>query len=132
MILFATDVPFEEVERSSGMSSGYESRSNLTIRSALAWEDLWLEIHGGDVPVPECPAINFTSEMIIAVFRGYCGSGGFSTTIVRAISTGTYYIVYVEESLHGDLTEVISYPYHIVKISKAPRNMQFQFVYTKV
>ncbi|MFW9798819.1 MAG: protease complex subunit PrcB family protein [Candidatus Thorarchaeota archaeon] len=130
-LLLGVDVPFEEIDKGD-KSSGYTLRANLTIRDAAAWECLWLEIHGGGFSIPELPAINFTSETIIAVFRGYCGGGGFWTRITRIISTSTYYMVYVEESLYGDLTEVITYPYHIVKISDVPVNMQFQFTYNAV
>ena len=130
-LLFATEVTFEEIDW-GGMSSAYESRANLTIRNARNWNDLWLEIHGGDFPIPETPVVNFTSEMVIAVFQGYCGSGGYSTNITKIVMTDSYYLVYVNELHPGEgciTTTVITHPYHIVKITGYPLNLPVEFIY---
>jgi len=81
---------------------------------------------------PEVPSVNFTSEMLIAVFQGERGSSGYLTHITRIIMTNTYYLVYVDE-IHpgencGTLT-VMTYPYHIVKINGHPLNLPVLFVY---
>ena len=130
-LLFATEVPFEVIE-SGGMGSGFEERANLTIRTRAEWQSLWTEIHSGDVPIPDVPSVNFTSEMIFAVFQGYCGSSGYSSTITRIVTTGTYYVVYVDEMHPGEgcvVLPVITYPYHIVKITGYPLNLPVQFVF---
>ena len=129
-LLFGTEVPFEEIDPGRGYH--YESRANFTIRNATAWENLWSDLYSGHSHIPEVPTVNFTSEMLIAVFQGICGSSGFATTITRIIVTNAYYAVYVDEIHPGEgcpVLAVITYPYHIVKISDYPLNLPVQFVY---
>ncbi len=129
-LLFSTEMPFEEIDPGGGY--GYESRANFAIGNATAWENLWLDLYSGHSHIPEVPTINFTSEMLIAVFQGSCSSSGYVTTITRIIVTIAYYVVYVDEMHPGEgcvVAAVITYPYHIVKISDYPLNLPVQFVY---
>jgi len=124
------EVPFETIDK--GEISGYESRDNVTIRDGLAWEDLWTEMQSIYSHPDDLPEVNFAEEIVIGVFRGYCGSGGYWIRITRIALTETNYIVYVEESLHGGFTCVITYLYHVVKISGYPLNLPVQFVFSMV
>jgi hypothetical protein len=129
-LLFSTEVPFEEIDPGRGYD--YESRANFTIRNATAWENLWLDLYSGHSHIPEVPTVNFTSEMLIAVFQGIRGSSGYGTTITRIIVTNAYYVVYVDEIHPGEgcgVLAVLTYPYHIVKIGDYPLNLPVQFVY---
>jgi hypothetical protein len=124
------DVPFEEIDK--WWISGYESRDNLTIRDDETWETLWTEMESIHSHPADLPKINFTREMIIAVFQGERGSSGYWTNITRIIMTNAYYVVYVDEIHPGEtciLLAVMTYPYHIVKISDLPLNLPVQFVY---
>lgn len=128
--LFDTEVPFEEIDR--WWISGYETRNNLTIRDDETWETLWTEMESIHSHPADLPEINFTREMIIAVFQGKRGSSGYWTTITRIIMTNAYYVVYVDEIHPGEscgTLAVITYPYHIVKISDLPLNLPVQFVF---
>ncbi len=125
-----TDVPFETVD--SGGGYNYETRDNYTITDTATWESLWLDLYSGHSHPPEVPIVNFTSEMLIAVFQGVRGSSGYSTNITRIIVTNAYYIVYIDEIHPGEncgILAVMTYPYHIVKISDHPLNLPVQFVY---
>ncbi len=129
-LLFGTEVPYEEVHNWGG--SGYAVRANFTIRNATVWENLWLDLHSGHSSIPEVPTVNFTSEFLIAVFQGERPSSGYWTDITRIILIRGYYLVYVDE-VHpgancGTLT-VMTYPYHIVKISDYPLDLPVRFVY---
>ena len=124
-----SDVPFEVIDPGDGYN--YEQRANFTITNETEWENLWLELYSGHVPVPEVPTVNFTSEMLIAVFQGERGSSGYLTNITRIIMTDSYYVVYVDETHPGEdciLLTVMTYPYQIVKISD-PLNLPIRFVY---
>jgi hypothetical protein len=102
------DVPFEEIDK--WWISGYESRDNLTIRDDETWETLWTEMES----IHSHPA------------------DLHKTNITRIIMTNAYYVVYVDEIHPGEtciLLAVMTYPYHIVKISDLPLNLPVQFVY---
>ncbi|NHI83461.1 MAG: protease complex subunit PrcB family protein [Candidatus Thorarchaeota archaeon] len=125
-----TDMPFEMVDPGNGY--GYESRANFTIENGTFWESLWLELYSGYEPIPEVPAVNFTSETLIAVFQGVRSSGGHWTNITRIIMTDTNYVVYVDEMHPGNgcgVTAVLTYPYQIVKINEHPLSLPVQFIY---
>jgi len=126
----STRVPFEEIDKD--WISGYESRDNLTIRDDETWETLWTEMEFSQSHPADLPKINFTREMIIAVFQGERGSSGYWTNITRIIMTNSSYVVYVDEIHPGESCgglAVMTYPYHIVKISDLPLNLPVQFVY---
>jgi len=129
-LLFATEVTFEEVDWNGGY--GFGSRANFTIRNATYWESLWLDLYSGHSHIPEVPTVNFTSEMLIAVFQGERSSSGYLTNITRIIMTTTYYLVYVDEIHPGEdciTLTVMTYPYHIVKIGDYPLNLPVRFAY---
>ena len=128
--LFDTEVPFEEIDK--GWISGYQSRNNLTISDNETWETLWTDMESIHSHPADLPEINFTRDIIIAVFQGERGSSGYWTNITRIIMNNTNYVVYVDEIHPGDgcvLLAVMTYPYHIVKISDLPLNLPVQFVY---
>jgi hypothetical protein len=121
-------IPFEEIEK--GEISGYESRDNLAIRNDEAWEAIWTEMQNIYSQPDDLPKVNFTEEFVIAVYRGSCGSNGYSITITRIVVTIVNYIIYVQESGQGGPLAVMTYPYHVVKISGHPLNLPVQFVFS--
>ncbi|MHA2135473.1 MAG: protease complex subunit PrcB family protein [Candidatus Thorarchaeota archaeon] len=126
----STEVFFEVIDPGGGYD--YEARDNFAIRDAETWESLWLDLYSGHSPIPEVPVVDFTSEMLIAVFQGERSSGGYSTNITQINMTIAYYIVYVDEIHPGEncvTISVMTYPYCIVKISDLPLNLLIRFVY---
>ena len=124
------EVPFEVVD--SGGGYYYATRANFTITNSTFWESLWQFLYSGHSHPPEVPTVNFTSEMLVAVFQGERSSGGYLTNITRIIMTSMYYMVYIDEIHPGEscgTAAVMTYPYHIVKIIGHPLNLPVQFVY---
>ena len=125
-----SEIPFETVD--SGVWGRYADRANFVIRNETIWENVWLELYNGYEPIPDTPTVNFSSEMLIAVFQGERTSGGYWTNITRITMTSLYYVVYVDEVHPGEgcvVTAVLTYPYQIVKISDFSFNLAVQFVY---
>ena len=122
------EVPFEEIDK--GEISGYESRNNVVVRDELAWETLWAEMQSINSQPDTLPWINFTEGIVIAVFRGYCGTDGYSITITRIVVTVSSYIVYVQESGLGGPLTVVTYPYHVVKVSGHSLTLPVSFVFS--
>ena len=129
-ILPSTEVSFTTID--PGYGYNHAERENFAIRDATTWEELWLDLYSGNIPIPEVPFVNFTSEMLIAVFQGERTSGGYSTNITRVTVNTLYYRVYVDEMHPGEdcgTIAVMTYPYCIIKISDIPLNLPIQFVY---
>lgn len=124
-----TSIPFETVEH--GGSCGITARIEFVITNEQDWETLWIGFSNDTTPVPEVPPVNFTTDMIIAVFQGERMTGGYSTTIQRIELTNSSYVVYVNE-MHpgsGAVIMVVTHPYHIVKLSGFPQDLPVEFVY---
>ncbi|MFX1535785.1 MAG: protease complex subunit PrcB family protein [Promethearchaeota archaeon] len=126
-------ISFETIEQ--GAYCGITTRVNYTITESEAWEKLWTDFHRGHTPLPELPSIDFTTELIFAVFQGERSTGGYMTNITRISVTETSFKVYIDEvhpGAHCVTTQAITQPYHIVKISNFPQKLPVQFIYNIV
>ena len=124
------EVPFEVVDPGGGYY--YASRANFTITNTTFWESLWSFLYSGHSDPPDVPIVNFTSDMLIAVFQGERGSSGYMTNITKIMFTTTYYVVYVDEIHPGEncgTAAVMTYPYQIVKINNQPLNLPVRYIY---
>ena len=123
------DTPFQTVEKY--LFSGHTQAKNYVITSDEDWERLWLIVHNSDTP--PLPGIDFTKQMIIAVFQGEKSSGGYGIAITDLIKVGKRLRVKVTE-LEPDLScvtlTVVEQPYHIIvteRLSKKVlRNVSFE------
>ncbi|MFX1255789.1 MAG: protease complex subunit PrcB family protein [Promethearchaeota archaeon] len=126
-------ISFETIEQ--GAYCGIITRINYTITNSEAWEKLWTDFNKGRTPLPELPSIDFTTDIVIAVFQGGQSTGGYMTNITKITVTETSYKVYVDEhhpGAHCATTQALSQPYHIVKISNFSQELPVQFVYNTV
>lgn len=129
-ILPSTEISFETIDPGGGYN--YAERANFAIRDTATWENLWADLYSGHHPVPEVLSIDFTTELLIAVFQGERSSSGYLTIITKITMTITHYTVYVDEIHPGEdciTLTVMTYPYHIVKIGNQPLNLLVRFVY---
>lgn len=69
--------------------------------------------------------IDFNQFMIIAAVDQVRNSGGHSIDIMTAVENPLNITVDVEKLLNGNLTTVITQPYHIVKIQKNVKTVIF-------
>jgi hypothetical protein len=108
------------------MSAITEPRE-VVIRSSAEWNALWKE-HGSTQPVP---AVNFSKELVAAVFLGIRPTGGFSVEVVGARIEGDVLIVEYVEQRPGRgsiVTQVLTSPFHIVKLPAHKGSVRFQAV----
>lgn len=106
-----------------GSYCGYTESSSLVIKDKDQWREIWAKVYALQLPKPDLPEINFEKDMIIAVFMGEHGSGGFSIEIKDIFKTDKEIVVEVEERKpdHGSIvTMALTQPYHIVVISISP------------
>ena len=126
-------ISFETIGQ--GYNCGISTKSNYTITEFEAWEKLWTDIHKTHYPRPELPSIDFTTDIVFAVFQGEYPTGGYMTNITRISLTETSYKVYIDEfqpGPHCGTTQAFTQPYHIVKISNYPQDLPVQFIYNIV
>jgi hypothetical protein len=113
--------------------SGVSTRKNLVIRDAAAWARLWAEHTGGQSPAPALPQVDFSRQMLVAVFAGEfpnaCQRIG-----VRSVSAGAGKLKV--EVDHRDISDiarclpVVAHPVHIVAVDRVDAEVEFADIRT--
>src|SRR5439155_16450083 len=101
-----------------GDQSSIEDAKQVLVRTEAEWTQLYRQ-HKFDKPAP---TIDFSKEMIVAVFMGSRPTAGFSTAIVSATAANGALNVRYSESrppAGGVTAQVLTFPYHIAAIPKA-------------
>ncbi len=100
-----------------GQSSQIDAARLASARTAGEWTKLWAA-HDGSRPRP---AVDFTKDVVAAVFLGSRPSAGYGVEIVRARQSGAMLVVSYKETRpapDGVAAQVLTSPYHIVAIPK--------------
>lgn len=123
---------YEEIDQ--GFYCGIITRSEYVIDDNETWNILWTNIHNISIETPVLPYVNFSKEVVIAVFLGDLPTGGYSVDIKRIEVTTFGWIIHVDETHPGEgcgVTMAVTQPYHIVKANTtAP--MQAEFTYNVI
>jgi hypothetical protein len=111
----AAAIPFSSIEK--GSASGITTPTTLVVRRQEDWHRIWARHASVRTPTPGPPQIDFSQEIVIAVFAGERMTGGF-TVQVTAIeeSAGVIRVTYREIGPPPDslLTQALTQPYHLV------------------
>jgi hypothetical protein len=113
-VLQAT-VPMRSLDK--GPMSQVDSARQAVARSAAEWSTLWSQ-HAGD---RTRPAVDFSKEMVVAVFLGTRPTAGFSVEVVGARQEGATLIVSYRESRPQPgavAAQVLTSPFHLVAVPK--------------
>lgn len=107
-----------------GPMSEIEAPRQAAVRSATEWSALW-KTHDPRGPMP---AVDFSREMVVAVFSGSRPTGGFGVEIIRAVgNSGTLVVEYVETGPSRDAvaSQILTAPYHLAAIPKHDGEVRF-------
>ena len=113
--ILQTSVPIRSLDR--GAMSQIDGARQAVARSDAEWRMLWSQ-HAGD---RARPAVDFSKEMVVAIFLGTRPTAGFSVEIVGAREEGAMLIVSYRETRPqpGIVTaQVLTSPYHLVAVPK--------------
>jgi len=101
-----------------GDQSNIESPMQAIARTQAEWEALYRKHNYDRQP----PKVDFSKEMVVAVFMGSRPNAGFSTTILSSLTVNGVLVVRYKETMPRPGTvsaQVLTFPYHIVAIPKA-------------
>jgi hypothetical protein len=110
-----------------GPMSDIESPRQVAVRTDAEWSALW-KAHGD---AGALPSIDFSREMVVAVFLGSRPTAGYGIEVVRAVAAPAAMIVeYVETTPPRDLltAQVITAPYHLAAVPKYDGEVTFRRV----
>jgi len=109
-----------------GDQSNVDDAKQALVRTEAEWTKLWQQ-HAPDHPKP---AVDFSKEMVVAVFMGSRPNAGFSTTITSAMAANGALVVRYNETMPraGAVSaQILTFPYHIVAIARAEvKDVKFQ------
>ncbi len=101
-----------------GDQSNVDDAKQALVRTEAEWTRLWQQ-HAPDHPRPK---VDFSKEMVVAVFMGSRPNAGFSTAIVSATAANGALVVRYKETMPGPgsvSAQILTFPYHLVAIGKA-------------
>jgi hypothetical protein len=101
-----------------GEQSNVDDARQALVRTEVEWTKLWQQ-HNPDRPRP---SVDFSKEMVVALFMGSRPNAGFSTTITSASVANGVLLVRYTETVPGAgaiSAQILTFPYHLVAIPKA-------------
>ncbi len=111
-----------------GDQSNVDDARQVLVRNEAEWTKLWQQ-HNPDRPRPK---VDFSKEMVVAVFMGSRPNAGFSTAIVSATAVNGALMVRYSESKPAPgmvSAQILTFPYHLVAIPKADvKDVKFEKV----
>ena len=125
-------IEYSFVTLGKGSQSGVRERKFVVIKNENDWKALWTSHTSLSVPPRAMPPADFQTEMIVAVFSGEKPTGGYSIEItgIREDSIKHALEVVVHESnpsRDAMVTQVLTQPYHIVKLRQIQLPVTFVF-----
>ena len=101
-----------------GDQSNVDDARQVLVRTEAEWTKLWQQ-HAPEHPKP---AVDFSKEMVVAVFMGSRPNAGFSITIVTSMEVKGVLVVRYRETIPSRdavTAQILTFPYHLVAIPKA-------------
>jgi hypothetical protein len=109
-----------------GDQSNIDDARRVLVRTDAEWTTLWRQHH----PDKPRPAVDFSKEMVVAVFMGSRPNAGFSTAVISATAANGALIVRYRETMPGPGTvsaQILTFPYHLVAIPRADvKDLKFE------
>jgi len=108
-------VPMRSIDK--GVMSNMDDGRQASARTVQEWDKLWTQ-HAGE---RTRPSVDFTKEVVAAVFLGTRPTAGFSIEIVRVHQEGVALVVEYRETRPAPesvAAQVLTSPYHIVAVPK--------------
>ncbi len=113
--ILQSTVPMRSIDK--GVTSQIDMAKHVSARNADEWATLWTA-HANGRPRP---AVDFSKEIVAAVFLGTRPSAGFGVEIVGAHRQGTALVVSYKETRPAPdsvAAQVLTSPYHIVAVQR--------------
>lgn len=110
-----------------GAESNVDAARQSVARTNAEWTALW-KAHEFDRPLP---AVNFSREMVVAVFMGSRPTAGFAIEVVSATEqSGALVVKYRETAPPRDAltAQILTAPFHIVAVPKTAGDVKFEKV----
>ncbi len=100
-----------------GQTSAICEHKTIVVKSEKQWKELWKEHSGAQAQEPK---VDFSREMVVAVFLGVRNKAGYQIDIVTMpdpLDKNKLVIFYKEIPPHGDFAaQMITHPFAMIKV----------------
>ncbi|MBI5065914.1 protease complex subunit PrcB family protein [Candidatus Woesearchaeota archaeon] len=126
------ELKLEEI--SKDIYSGHNWGEYYVITDFITWNNLWRTTHSKTLPMPELPEVDFSTEMIFAVYFGETKRSGRNISIEKVLETDKELVVSVIHSYpdpEEQTAAVLTAPYHIVKTQKVDKEVTYDRIISR-
>jgi len=122
-------VNVEEIDR--GQHGDIVEGTREVIRDEQAYAAFWEQLHADRSSVPDRPAVDFDTQIVIAVVLGQRPNGGYSVAVDEVLTTesGTPIQVRFTERIPGDgcpATQALTSPYVLATVETDGGEVTFE------
>jgi hypothetical protein len=104
----------------SNWISNYDVRRMEVITTPARWQEVWNDIHPGDLRDPNLPAVDFSRESVLFASRGSQKNGCSTIKIAGAVREGQLVMVDVDEVDGGQTCACIASLVYPIEIAAIP------------
>lgn len=111
-----------------GSHCGIAEPRRIVVTDEKTWERLWRAVHARRTPLPPVPEVDFSKQMVLAVFMGQKRTSGFAIQIAEVFACNREILVHVKEIApppNAIVLQVLTQPYHIVVVPKVDGTVRF-------
>jgi protease stability complex PrcB-like protein len=119
-------VPFSTLGK--GINSGIREPAQVVVRSQSEWVALWGRHLRTRTAPPPPPAVDFTTEMVVALFLGERSTGGYEIEVTQVERTdpGLAVRFRVKKPDPGAMPmQVLTQPFHLIKLPRVDESLTF-------
>ena len=119
-------VPFTTLGK--GINSGIREPAQIVVRSQSEWDALWARHMRVRTAPPPPPAVDFSTEMVVALFLGERPTGGYAIEMTRVERTDSSLAVHFRVTKPDPgamLMQVLTQPFHLIKLPRVDEPLRF-------
>jgi hypothetical protein len=119
-------VPFSTLGK--GTNSGVREQAQVVVRTQSEWVSLWGRHMRTRTAPPPPPAVDFSTEMVVALFLGERPTGGYAIEVTRVERTDTGLSVRfrVTKPAPGTMqTQMLTQPFDLIKLPRVDESLTF-------
>jgi hypothetical protein len=122
------EIPFVTVDK--GAISGIREPTFVSVLTDADWQELWHRHDAAKLPPRPLPRVDFTAEMVVAVFAGEKSTGGHAIEIARVEEQESPHELRVfyrqsAPSPGGVVLQALTQPFHFVRMKRVVAPVAF-------
>jgi PrcB C-terminal len=122
----AVTVPFSTLAK--GLASGVDQPTQVVVRSQNDWAALWSRHMRTQIAPPPPPAVDFSRDMVVALFLGERPTGDYAIEVTQVERTDTGLAIRYRTTRPDPAamqTQALTQPFHLIKLPRLDDSVTF-------